>query len=336
MARIYYREEKLSGQAFEDNFINTELFNFIFENSNTNKFQLQDKKSRSFFGLVKSKRKVFNNVQLLNDGIHYKAREGNFFLPSAIIFFDLDDYVFPSEYYFIANVGNEIELLKYNAGKDIKWFQTPELYTAVNDKGIISKIINSLVEIKSLVETVNNKKLEDERKKIEREEKQKIEANRPLLNDIQKKAFQELTELCAHNSPNKNNILTFIETLKDYDDDRALYCFIAFLESNNFGFIMRMDWKAEVETLEWMLNSVIEENYHLKITLPNPQNYDERSTVSEKGIFEDYGKALREDNLQLGFIDTQSDEYIAIVHKIQDLESVKKAINIIGADYYEK
>ncbi|MFV0345923.1 MAG: hypothetical protein ACK5IQ_06705 [Bacteroidales bacterium] len=335
MARIYCREEKLCGQAFEDYYINTDLFDFIFENSNINRFQLQDKKNTSFFGLIKSKKKLFKNVHLLDDGIHYEAREGSFFLPPAIIFFDLDDYAFPSEYYFIAKVGNEIELLKCNAGEHVKWFQTPELYKEVNDTEVVSKIANSLAEIKRLVETVYNKKHDAERKNRELEEQQKIEAKRPTLNDIQKKAFQELTELCANGSPNKESILAFIETLKDYDDDSALHYFIEFLEKNNVSFIMRLDWKAEPETLEWMINSVIEENYKLKIVLPNPQNFDDSSTVSDEGIFEVYDKVLRENKLQLGFVDTQADEYIAMVHRTQDQEKIRKIINVIEADYYD-
>ena len=37
-------------------------------------------------------------------------------------------------------------------------------------------------------------------------------------------------------------------------------------------------------------------------------------------------------NLQLSFIDTNSDEYIVVVHRIKDLEKAKNAIQKIGYD----
>src|SRR5690606_30527894 len=120
--------------------------------------------------------------------------------------------------------------------------------------------------------------------------------------------YKDLTELCVFNDTNKSKILHFIETLKNYDNAYDYYTtlnyFAEYLDANKFGYIMRMDWKAGIEDLEWLLNSVIKENYDLKITLPNPENYDEDLTVSEDGIFEDYDKPLRENGLQLGFIDT--------------------------------
>ena len=47
-------------------------------------------------------------------------------------------------------------------------------------------------------------------------------------------------------------------------------------------------------------------------------------------------KPLREKGLQMGFIDTESDEYIAVLHKVDDKEKVIKVVNNIGYAYFDK
>lgn len=340
MPRIYYKEEKLSGQPIENNFITVELFDFIFNNTNTDKFELQDGISSSFFGFVKSRIENFKIVRLSRDGIHYKASEGNFYLPTAIIFCDLEDAAFPSEFYFIAKIENQIELRQCNAGKDIKWFQIPKLHKSVDDPKILIKVENSLAEIKKLVETTHNKQVDIVRKQKEIEERQKAEASRQYLNNVQKEAYKELTELCVYNNSNKEKILKFIETLKNYDKDSEYFTtlnyFMDFLDEERLHFIMRMDWKAGIEDLEWLLQSVLENNHSLTIELPKPEDYEKNASVSYDNVFEDFDRPLRKSGLQLGFIDTQSDEYIAILHKIQDKEKVEIAVNKIGYDYYDQ
>ena len=152
MARIYYHEEKLTGKAVENDVINLQLFDFIFNNTNTNKFEIKPILSSSFFGLLKSTKETFKTVRISRDGINYNTEEGNFYLPKAIIFYDNDDYNFPSEFYFISKLGDKIELRKCNGGKDVKWFQIPDLHREVTDSKIVSKIENTILEVKKLVE----------------------------------------------------------------------------------------------------------------------------------------------------------------------------------------
>ena len=56
----------------------------------------------------------------------------------------------------------------------------------------------------------------------------KEETNTLSITDSQKKAYKELTELCVFNEKSKNEILNFIETLKNYDDGRRLFIDIKF------------------------------------------------------------------------------------------------------------
>lgn len=340
MARIYYHEEKLSGQAFENDVINLQLFNFIFSNTNTNKFEIKPVSNSSFFGLLKSKKETFKTVIILRDGINYNTAEGNFYLPKAIIFYDNDDYNFPSEFYFIAKLGEKIEIRKCNGGKNVKWYQIPELHKEVEDPKIISKIESTILEVKKLVETTHNKQIDIDREKKRKEELRKAEENRPFLNGVQKNAYKELTEMCINLNPKKNDVIEFIEKLKNYDKDSEYYTTlnytIDFLNDNNIPFILRLDWKAGIEDLEWVLKSSLKDNFNLTIELPNESNYEEDASVSYDNVFEDFDKSLRKQGLQMGFIDTQSDEYIIVLHKISEKEKVEKAIKEIGYDYYEK
>ncbi len=340
MARIYYHEEKLSGQSFENEIINPQLFDFIFSNTNTNKFEIKTVSSSSFFGLLKSTKETFKTVLISRDGINYKTTEGSFYLPKAIIFYDNDDFSFPSEFYFIAKLGDKIEVRKCNGGKDVKWFQIPDLHKEVTDSKIVSKIENTILEVRKLVETTHNKQIDIDKEKKKEEELRKIEENRPFLNEVQKNAYKELTELCINLNPKKNDVITFIEKLKNYDNDSEYYTTLNyttdFLDNNNIPFILRLDWKAGIEDLEWVLKSSLKENYNLSIDLPNESDYEENASVSFDNVFEDFDKPLRQKGLQMGFIDTQSDEYVIVLHKTTDKDKVENTIKEIGYDYYEK
>lgn len=340
MARIYYHEEKLCGQAFENSAINLQLFDFIFDNTNTNKFEIKTVLNASFFGLLKSTKETFKFVQISRDGIYYNTTEGSFYLPKAIIFYDYNDYNFPSEFYFIAKLRDSVEIRKCNGGKDVKWFQIPDLHKEVTDSKTISKIENTILEVKKLVETTHNKQIDIDKEKKKEEEIRKIEDNRPFLNETQKNAYKELTEMCISLNSKKKNVIEFVEKLKNYDKDRehftTLNYVMDFLDENKVSFILRLDWKADIEDLEWVLKSALKDNYNLSIDLPKPSDYGENASVSSDNVFEDYDKPLRQNSLQMGFIDTQSDEYIMVLHKITDKEKVEKTIKEIGYDYYEK
>ncbi|MCT4697561.1 DUF6630 family protein [Tenacibaculum haliotis] len=343
MARIYYDAKKLNGEPFESSILNIESFRYIFENTNIAKnyakrIDITAPIESSFFGIFKPQKEVFTKVLLFIDDIEYNSNKRNVYIPNSIILFDNEDYNFPSEFYFIARIENQVEIRKCNGGNNVKWFNIPDLHQSINDQKIIDKIENTFIELTKLVKSTF--KIEKEKEKEAVNEKINIEKNRPLLNDMQKKAYQELTELCVFNNKKKKKILNFIETLKNYDNNSE-YCttlnyFMDFLDENDLEFIMRIDWKSEIENLEWLLNSVIKENYNLKIILPSAKKYGEDLTVSEDGIFEDFDKSLRKNELQLGFIDTQSDEYIAILHKTKDKEKIEQVVKLIGYEYYEK
>ncbi len=340
MTRIYYKEEKLRGTPIQHKFINVALFDYIFNSTNTNSFQLQANSKLPLPKALKTKLDVFKNVQLRRDDIHYNTDEGNFYLPNSIVFSDVNDFDFPSKFYFISKIGDQIEVRTCEGGEAVKWYHIPMLHKSVEEKKVILKIKNTLKKVKKLVDTTYNKKAEEEREQQELERKRKIEEMRPLLNEKQKSGYNELVELCVPNPDDKRKIIQFIETLKNYDEDEEYFStlnyFLEFIEKADQNFIIRLDWKSEIEDFETLLKMSLKDNYDEVIKLPKHQSYKDNMTVSHFGVIEDYCKPLRLIGLQLGCIDTKSDEYILILHKKEDTKRLVEAVEEIGYTYREK
>lgn len=153
--------------------------------------------------------------------------------------------------------------------------------------------------------------------------------------DTQKEGFIELGEICLNES-NRIEFVDFINTLKDYTNDEEYmttlnYVIDELYQKKNY-FIIHLDWKQEISSLTHGVDWTLRENFQQQIELPKQEDYRERASVSYKNVFKDFDKAINEIGYQLSFIDTNSDEYIVVVHKTEDLEKVKNAILKIGYD----
>src|SRR5690606_10592414 len=170
----------------------------------------------------------FKKVQLRRDNQHYyQSEKGSFYIPSGILFFDRSDYNFPSEFYFIAKIGDQLEVRKCKGGKDIAWYQIPDLHQPINDPKIIKKIENTFSELERLV-------TQERIEKIEAADLERQAMERLPLDDLTKKAYQRLTACCLFTENAQRKISPFIETLEAYEGDEnyltTLNYFIEFLE----------------------------------------------------------------------------------------------------------
>lgn len=325
MARIYYDKKKLYGKPFKSATLNINSFKYIFENT------IIEKNFPKKIEFTNSKKEIFKTLLLYTDDIEYDSSKRKVYIPNSIIFYDYEDYNFPTEFYFIVRIENQIEIRKCNGGEDIKWFHIPDMHKPVYDLRIITKIEATFSELIKLVEE-NLKREKNSNKKVN------IKKERPSINSIQREAYKELTEICVLNK--KECVLNHIGNLKNYDNDSEYFTtlnyLIDLLEEDDISFIIRLDWKADIKDLEWFLKSTLKDNFNLSIDLPSPNNYKKNASVSFDNVFEDFDKPLRQNNLQLGFIDTQSDEYVFILHKITDKKRIQKLIKLIGYNYYEK
>ena len=165
--------------------------------------------------------------------------------------------------------------------------------------------------------------------------------NKPtLMTDIetQKEGYFELIKLCLGDT-RKKEVSNFIDTLHDYNGDQNYYTTLnyvkEYLDNNGIHFIMVLDWKQEITDLVWRINSSLRDNFNTKIELPNPEVYGKNASVSAKNVFKDFDKSIQKENFKLGFIDTNSDEYVIIVHRLSDENEVKEATKKIGYPYLD-
>jgi len=158
---------------------------------------------------------------------------------------------------------------------------------------------------------------------------------KPLTEDLetQKKGYQEIIELCSSNG-DKEKLYDFIHSLKNYNGDENYYTTLNYamehFDNNSIHLIMALDWKQEITDLKWRIESALENNFQVKADLPNPSKYGEDNAVSGKNVFIDYNNSINNVGFELSFVDTNSDEYVIIVNKIQDSTKIEKAINKIG------
>ncbi len=331
MARIYYKEKKVVGNVLNSNIATRENIDYILHHSSKYGFELENNSGGGLLSFFKVKTEVFQFVQLSKDDISFEDGEyGMFYLPNAIIFCDDDDYTFPSKFYFLAQIDDKLELRECSGGEDVKWHQIPSLHTEVTDKNIIKKVENTVEKIVELVKTTYFIKEETQTPK-----------ERSLIDNTEKEAYQELCALCVTDKQMEREINEFFETLENYEGDEEYYTILnfvmEFLEINDYNFIMRMDYKSDLENFEWLIKGVLQDNYKdINIEFPAYDKDDNYLTVSSDNVFENYSACLKEYNLQLGFIDTNSDEYVCIIHAIDDKKKVEKLVNDIGYEYFER
>ncbi len=283
-----------------------------------------------FQKLFRQTKIIFKYAQLSRDGIPYSTTEGSFYLPTAIIFYDVDDANFPSEFYFIAKIGQQLELRQCDAGLGVKWFQIPDLHHAVTDSKVIQKIGDSFTQLKEkVIQQFKDRPIPTPIQTAQEDEES------PDLNEEQKQAYRELAEICLKNHPRKNIALAQIEQLKQEDDD--FFSTIGQLRDDlfkeNIRLFVSMDWKQEVSDLEWHLSKILKDNWQLDIELPNAMQFGENAIVSDDEVFATYDTVLHSQGLKIGYLDIDSDSYVFMVHPIQATEAVKKNIEIIGYQY---
>ena len=160
----------------------------------------------------------------------------------------------------------------------------------------------------------------------------------PELNIKEKQAYISLTKLCC-SAEIQGKIIPFLEKLKDFSSDKEDYMstlnyVTEFLDIHNIFFIMPLDLNQDVETLEWRITTSLQNNFQDSVELPSISNY-QKKTVSFDNVCEDFDTPLLQAGYQMGFIDTESDEYIIVIHKVSDKEKIEKLIDIIGYNYFD-
>ena len=162
----------------------------------------------------------------------------------------------------------------------------------------------------------------------------------PLVSETERKGYIALAGLCLTEEMQKK-LAPFFGTLKDYSDagpdweyGSTLHCVMEYMEESHIFFLMGLDWKQDVETLEWRIESALTGNFGMSADLPDFRTYGNKS-ISAPSVFADYDNALRREGFQLGFIDVECDEYVIFVHRTADRDKAEDAVQRIGYRYKE-
>ena len=181
------------------------------------------------------------------------------------------------------------------------------------------------------------KKKQDSKEKIQQVISDKVFGLPKVKLDIdtQRKGYLELGKICLKEA-NRAEYSKFINNLKDHTDDEEYmttlnYVIDTLYQKGNY-FIISLDWKQEITSLTHGVDYTLKENFNQQIELPKQEDYGKRASVSYDNVFKDFDNAINKKGFQLSFIDTNSDEYVVIVHKIEDLEKAKIATRKIGYD----
>lgn len=128
-------------------------------------------------------------------------------------------------------------------------------------------------------------------------------------------------------------LLHHLMTNQQKDKDDPLYEIIYLCEEHNIPFLWRMDWKQEIGDLEWAIKHSLKTNFDIDVILPSASDYPEEAAISYGTVFIDFDKALHFYNLQLGFVNTQCDEYVFFIHPLALRIKLEKEFARLGYQY---
>jgi len=176
-------------------------------------------------------------------------------------------------------------------------------------------------------------RLESRKEFLSKKQKQKT------LSKNKKESYIKLAKLCLNNESFKL-FSNFVKGLADYDGHSEYYSTLnyvmQFLNNESIHFIMALDWKSDIRDLEWRISSSLNDNFGLKLNLPSSNQYPESASISFAGVLSDFKTALNNNGFQLGFIKTDGDEYIILVHRTTDSHEVSDLVKTIGYEYSDE
>ncbi len=159
----------------------------------------------------------------------------------------------------------------------------------------------------------------------------------PPLPEAAKEGYKELVRRCLP-LREQNWLFPYIDALEDHATDpeySTLNVIMNHLDEQECEWLLGLDRNAPLEDLEWRLSTALHDNYQLKVAFPPESDFPPQSAISSEGVLHAFDKPLREQGLQMGFIDSESDEYVIMVHRVADRDKVEKAVQQTGYGYFD-
>lgn len=204
-------------------------------------------------------------------------------------------------------------------------------------KLILKRYIQSIVEnrdefmnsIMKIDESMNLYKFSTRRSFLSKKSRSKQLAKSKL------EAFNKLGELCL-DAYNLNEYKNICKTIKNYDGHLEYQTTMNYFLMKNyeasFSFIRSFDWKALTSELISFVRFALEENYGCIVDI-DTSVFKNDSIISNKGVLTSIDKKLNSAGFALGYLETESDEYVLFVHKFEDKELMKEIGKTIQHEY---
>lgn len=157
--------------------------------------------------------------------------------------------------------------------------------------------------------------------------------------ETQREGFLALATISLSEA-RQNEIASFIASQENYNGHDEYYTTLNFvlhwLNEQGFAWICSLDWKSDISLFRSKIEQHLAGNFADEVDLTDPASFGEFSSVSQPLVFVAYDNALREFDFQLGFIDTESDEYVLFVHRVEDADAAREAVGKIGYRYMDR
>lgn len=138
----------------------------------------------------------------------------------------------------------------------------------------------------------------------------------------------------------RNEFESFISSVDDYNGHDDYYTTLNFvmnwLNEQGIAWTCALDWKSEISLLRSKIEQQLAGNFAAEVDLPDPASFGAYASVSKPLVFVAFDEALREFDFQFGFIDTESDEYVLFVHRVEDAAAAREAVEKIGYRYMDR
>ncbi len=351
MPRIYIKQEEIIEEEFQNDLINNAKVDYIFKNATLGRVRLTPEKY-VYIDYLPHQGEIFNDVWV-KDYDYYKSADdaeetykkdehGNFFetydetiykedgqkllyYPKMIVF--SDEGWSPEQatkVYVIVQIKDRIKLYKAKWLYDNKMTNDEFMDSLenVSDEKELDEFVKSFETLFYLVENLLS-------------EEGYTKGKKKKLNKSKRDAYQELARLCVH-SNYQSDVLEILQKLEDYEGDEEYLTTLNYLMDvlieKEYYFILSLDLSSGGEDLQYFLEKILQDHYK-GICVKFPA-FDEDDAIGNMTILEDFSKCLNTYHLQIGFIDTQSDEYVFFVHELKSSQRVEELVNIIGYDYY--
>lgn len=294
-------------------------------------------------------KKKFKYIWINKDDEYFEQNNKRFFVPKCIVFSDVPKilnksnykYYFEKPIYILLSIDNDLEVRELNFQKPLKFDQTVDIDTELLDSSIIPIIENTFFKIYKKYKKTISKPYEIPEQTLEDE----IWIN-PNENSLS--ILSDFLNLCTENINIKNlikkvskgkieeELLNHNRNELSYNFHHTFWIFLNQTINTENELLVHLDVKFPLDEFKEVIIDLLKNNYSIESDFLN-NKYDKESELAITGteIFRDFDKDLKNYNLKIGFIESDGDEYLMFIHKIDDTDRIISVLEKVNFKYFD-